>query len=373
MTFQVFIATHSKQLASHVERKASCGGLSAVAIEPTAEKILVWVGESEPCVVVIDALQNDEDALAIVKVLTESRPKAKAVILGRNPDLSLVARAIVAGASHFLLENTPADEFGKALVDLVTGKQPTEESLFGRVYGSLPTPESRGGWFRSRSGRRLSTEDAIKQCDQFGFSVDEITDYLKIPISDAERVTKKARKLVSPSLLSRILASVMPAGGGASRGQLALIFGCLAITIVLSLFMGRQNRGLMPYELAPVSGTVSLDGAPVAGGAVRLGPDHLQNTRGPTGVGLLDGTGRFSIMTAGREGAVVGHHRIAVVPKPMLDSGTGTVPPQAFPTIFTRASDSGLTCEVKRGKPNTLEIKLVTPQKSPAKRTSPKK
>ena len=225
----VLVATHSKHLASHLEQKAKYGGLTLVTVEPTADVILARIGESEPCVVVIDALQSTTDGLAIVKMLSESRPRAKAVILGRNPDLALVARGIVAGASHFLLESTPADEFGKALADLVAAKNPSEESLFGRVYCSLPGSQSREGWFRTLSGRRLNTEDAIKQCDHFGFSVDEIADYLHVPIGEAERITKKARKVVKPSLLSQILESLMAAGGGNvdSRNYLLAVLALL--------------------------------------------------------------------------------------------------------------------------------------------------
>ena len=242
----VLVATHSKHLASHIERKAKYGGLEPVTVEPTAEAILARIGESEPCVVVIDALQNDTDGLAIVKNLSESRPKAKAVILGRSPDLSLVARAIVAGASHFLLESTPADEFGTTLADLVAGKQPNEESLFGRVYGSLPGSESREGWFRTLSGRRLNTEDAIKQCDQFGLSVDEIADYLHVPIGEAERITKKARKVVKPSLLSQLLSSVMPAGGGSaySRNYLLTVLALLLAVRVVVWVMSPGSSGV---------------------------------------------------------------------------------------------------------------------------------
>lgn len=371
MTFQVFIATHAKHLASQIERKAKYGGLSTVAVLPTADAVLARVGESEPCLVVIDAVQNEANALAIVKVLAESRQGAKAVILGRSPDLSLVARAIVAGASHFLLESTPADEFGKALADLVAGKQPNEESLFGRVFGSLPASESREGWFRTRSGRRLSTEDAIKQCDQFGFSVDEITDYLKVPSRDAERITKKARKIVKPSLMSRIASSVIPVDG--SRRQLTLVLACLATISLLPVLMGHRNRGPMPYELAPVSGTVSLDGSTLTRGLVRLVPDVSLGTKGPTGIGVINANGQFRVATAGYDGAVVGHHRVTVIPLDVVQADPTKFVLQPIPDHFTNPTTSGLMCEVTSKADNTLPLNLLTPISPTTSPTAPRK
>jgi DNA-binding NarL/FixJ family response regulator len=245
-TIAVLVATQSKPLASQIERNAKYGGLAPVTVEPTSDAIMARVGETESCVVVLDALQNEADVLAIVKILSVSRPKAKAVILGRSPDLALVARGIVAGASHFLLESTPADEFGKALADLVVGKTPNDESLFGRVSGSLPDSESREGWFRTPAGRRLSVEDAIKQCDQFGLSVDEIADYLHVPIGDAERITKKSRKVAKPSLLSHILESLMAVGGGNvdSRNLLLAVLALLLAVRVAVLGISPGSSGV---------------------------------------------------------------------------------------------------------------------------------
>jgi len=316
---QVLVATYSKHLASHVERKAKYGKLTPITVEPTADAVLARVGESEPCLVVIDALKNEADALAIVKVLSESRQKAKAVILGRSPDLSLVARAIVAGASHFLLESTPADEFGKTLADLVAGKQPNEESLFGRVFGSLPASESREGWFRTRSGRRLSTEDAIKQCDQFGFSVDEIIDYLKVPSRDAERITKKARKVVKPSLMSQIASSVMPPGGFGMPSRRVMLGGLAVIVSILVAvrFLSREP----PRHL--IAGEVTYQGKPLKVGLIRFTPQGQAESARPIVAGEIR-DGQYTVKSG--HGSDGGSYKVQI-------SGFTGVPKKAGPVM----------------------------------------
>lgn len=70
------------------------------------------------------------------------------------------------------------------------------------------------------------------------------------------------------------------------------------------------------YDLAPVSGTVTLDGEPLTTGVVQFQPvgGEGQNP-GPGSAGLLDAEGRFELQTqtSPREnGAVVGTHLVRI-------------------------------------------------------------
>ena len=92
-----------------------------------------------------------------------------------------------------------------------------------------------------------------------------------------------------------------------------LASGMLASGITLSAMLG---CGSGPYDLAPVSGVVTLDGAPVAEARVvfepmRVGEEALN--AGPGSWGQTDAEGRFVVETmAGERGAVVGLHRITI-------------------------------------------------------------
>ena len=84
--------------------------------------------------------------------------------------------------------------------------------------------------------------------------------------------------------------------------------------LLLAVLVGCSSS---EYELAPVSGTVTLDGEPVAKARVifepkRTGQEAL--SAGPSSNGLTDDNGRYQLQTTveGHDGAVVGMHTVTV-------------------------------------------------------------
>lgn len=268
---KIIVATHSRHVASNVDRQFKSLGFSVTTVEPTLASLTAGIGDSEPSLVVVDAVDAPRDSIALVKQFCEVRPKARVVVLGRSADLELVAKAIIAGASQFLILSTPPDESAKAVKDLVAGKAPSEEGLYGRIYGALPAPEGKDGFFRTPSGKRLSTDESIKQCDQFGLTTDEIGEYLQIPLNKVERVTKKARKVVRPPVLSQIVSLLVPLGAGASplpsRRSLLAILGLLVAVWVATEYLRRDPRRHL------IAGEVTYQGRPVKIGVIRFTPE----------------------------------------------------------------------------------------------------
>ena len=268
---KVLVATHSKHVASNVDRQFKSLVVSATTVEPTLASLTASIGDSEPALVVVDAIDAPRDSIALVKQLRDARPHARVVVLGRSADLELVARAIVGGASQFLLYSTPPHESAKAVKDLVAGKPPCEEGLYGRVYGALPAPVGKDGFFRTPSGKRLSTEESIKQCDQFGLTTEEISEYLKVSLKEVERVTKKARKVVRPSVLSQIVSLLVPLGAGASpspsRRSLLVILGLLVAVWIAIGYLRRDTRRQV------IAGEVTYAGKPVKVGVIKFTPE----------------------------------------------------------------------------------------------------
>src|SRR5262245_21914308 len=75
---------------------------------------------------------------------------------------------------------------------------------------------------------------------------------------------------------------------------------------------GCQRRST--WNLAPVEGTVTKDGRPLANIQVVFMPDHDAGTQGPKASGTTDAAGHYRLRTDnGDEGTVVGKHRVMVL------------------------------------------------------------
>lgn len=78
------------------------------------------------------------------------------------------------------------------------------------------------------------------------------------------------------------------------------------------------------YELAPVSGIVTMEGAPLANSTVVFEPVATAGSEesGPASSGRTDAAGHFELKLAdGSPGAVVGRHRVRIWPE---DTAGGT-------------------------------------------------
>ena len=140
--------------------------------------------------------------------------------------------------------------------------------------------------------------------------------------------------------------------------SIACLLGCL-------LGLGCSPSGPV---VVPVTGTVTLDGAPVAGASVMFKPV----AGGNAAEGETDAAGKFSLKTqlqTLRDGAVVGDYLVSV-------NGVRTVGTQAteegasveakapqleyfVPVKYAKPESSGLTQTVSKGMP-PVELKLST-------------
>lgn len=106
------------------------------------------------------------------------------------------------------------------------------------------------------------------------------------------------------------------------------------------------------YEVAPVSGTVTLDGAPAANVEVAFQPiGGAENpTPGPGSLAIADDQGRFTLRTIRDEdGAVVGNHRVLITtPRPARESANDSDVGPAFKELIPAKYniDTTLTFEV---------------------------
>ena len=120
---------------------------------------------------------------------------------------------------------------------------------------------------------------------------------------------------------------------------------CLAIAPGFVLLLaGGCSRSDLP-SLAPVSGTVTLDGKPLKQALVTFRPAKNRASRGRT-----DGEGHYELLySPGNRGAKIGNHTIIISVRTELD------PVERIPAKYN--SRTTLTRQVKEGK-NVIDFDL---------------
>ena len=121
-----------------------------------------------------------------------------------------------------------------------------------------------------------------------------------------------------------------------------------------------------PYEFAPVSGVVTLDGKPLDGARVtfmpRPGADGL--VAGPDSAGETDAEGRFSLATSdGQPGAVTSTHRVRIKTQKYERVGESAedfrlVSPERVPARYNKGDT--LTAEVPLEGRDDLVFELTS-------------
>jgi hypothetical protein len=115
---------------------------------------------------------------------------------------------------------------------------------------------------------------------------------------------------------------------------------CLAASALI-LLSGCSSK---PYELAPVSGVVTLDGKPVPGTVVNFQPmAENGKTPGPGSTGRCDETGHYVLQTIRDEpGAAAGTHRVRIYsysPESPVSQDSDSGPPkEQFPNRYNYGS-----------------------------------
>ncbi|MCA9236955.1 MAG: hypothetical protein KDA44_15875 [Planctomycetales bacterium] len=120
-----------------------------------------------------------------------------------------------------------------------------------------------------------------------------------------------------------------------------------------------------PYDLAPVSGVVTLDGEPLAGGVVSFQPRADGDVApGPGSTGRCDKSGQFTLQTIkGEPGAVVGAHHVRIYShssdQPVAsDDDRAGAPRERVPARYNYQSD--LTADVPAAGIEQLQYDLKT-------------
>jgi hypothetical protein len=148
--------------------------------------------------------------------------------------------------------------------------------------------------------------------------------------------------------------------------MIALTRGMIGWSLWLALCLvttGCCGRRVDLPPTARVEGTVTLDGAAVSNASVQFVPDQSKGTTGAPAVGFTNAEGKYELVTATVNGAIVGHHKIRVEARAAPKNEMDTLPPLITPERYANEATSGLTAEVKAGEQNVVDLSLT---KSPS-------
>ena len=106
-------------------------------------------------------------------------------------------------------------------------------------------------------------------------------------------------------------------------------------------------------NIAPVTGTVKLDGQPLEGANVTFWPMDAKTDR-PSG-GVTDSSGQYRLMyTADEPGALIGQQKVEISTAVSSEEGTT---PERLPARYNSSTE--LTAEVTSGR-NTIDFDLTS-------------
>jgi len=136
----------------------------------------------------------------------------------------------------------------------------------------------------------------------------------------------------------------------------------LTLTLAFGLAVGCSSS---EFDLAPVSGIVTLDGEPLADGGVSFQPlaQAGSTSGGPGSTSRTDAEGRFSLSTIdGQPGAVIGSHQVKVFsysPEMPIASDTDSGPSkERVPARYNYRTQ--LTFDVPAGGTEQANFELTT-------------
>jgi hypothetical protein len=111
---------------------------------------------------------------------------------------------------------------------------------------------------------------------------------------------------------------------------------------------------------ATVTGKVSFQGEPLAGGLIVFAPDPDRGGAGKPARGELNPDGTFRLALGGEAAIPPGWYRVAIAPAPLYAPGS-LRDRYPFPLALARPDRSTIVREVKAGQENHFEFSIEVP------------
>lgn len=167
-----------------------------------AEEAVKLVRKLRPDVVTLDVRLGTSDGIDAIKMIRESSPDTKIVMLSTFDSPTYIARAVSAGASDYVLKTASRQELITAITNAARGTPPARSGEFRRIAGSMANKTVPDDLDVPLTPR----ETQVLRLVAMGLSNQEIADSLVISIETVkEHVQNLLRKL---SLGDRTQAAV---------------------------------------------------------------------------------------------------------------------------------------------------------------------
>jgi len=140
-------------------------------------------------------------------------------------------------------------------------------------------------------------------------------------------------------------------------------FAGSGLRVAASVFMAVSIGCSSKHPTYPVSGRVTYpNGTPLPGGTIDFDAVDLKGNLA-NATGIIEKDGSFRVYTfQENDGAVVGKHRVAILPPPTSEERGGRRISNAVDSRFTEFESSGLTVTVNRDGPNYFELQVEPAQ-----------
>jgi hypothetical protein len=140
-----------------------------------------------------------------------------------------------------------------------------------------------------------------------------------------------------------------------------MLTGCRTLAHLFLAFVAASALQGCGSGLASVTGTVTLNGQPLAGGPdVHASICFTPEGGGPPGISTLDSSGHYSLMTGSAAGIRPGKYMVTISATKMLLSSTPGVPAGGrpmTPSKYASPKESGLEADIQPGS-NSFDFKL---------------
>ncbi len=131
MKTRVVVIDDNRLIRTGIVSLLKAESCDVVAEAETARDGLIRVAELNPDVVVMDARLPDTSGIEATAQIVARHPNVKVLMLSAHGDNDLVAQAMDAGASGFVLKDVAFEELGLAVTRIMAGEIHISPSLGG--------------------------------------------------------------------------------------------------------------------------------------------------------------------------------------------------------------------------------------------------
>jgi|LakMenE01Jun11ns_1017448.scaffolds.fasta_scaffold9948228_4 hypothetical protein len=288
-----------------------------------------------PRLVLCDGSAGEEVYIPYAKHLSDSDCRSFVVLLSSQTDISVLARAAVAGVAAVIPPLLPQAQLIESLTQISKGLAPETGKAFERIREELGIACGLAGR-ASFPGRRADQHGLIERCLRLGLSEAETAAFLGVDAADARRLVLSTESRQREKTPSRISAS----WGGTLAFVAAIALGLGFFAASASTPAAVPFRGRIAYE----------DSSPIPSGALRVEfwPINAGVGSGVVAHAVTDNvTGVFTAVTDTRGTAAAlprGRYRVT-----LLQSTGDAVPSSIIPGEYGDPSKSPLTCDPSSG------------------------